>query len=117
VSKKNPISPKAHGAWIGGGAGAYVANQVVALISQWTHHPLATPYATLIYGVTPPVLAFLGAWLAPLLPQTMTQSAVVLAPPQPIQPAPMPAQQAASWPQDPVPVMVPVIPQAGSVNR
>jgi len=69
-----PISPKAHGAWLGSGSGAAVTNVVIGLLQQYvTHAPLASSLVTALYVVVPGLLAFTGAWLAPSLQQAEAQ--------------------------------------------
>jgi len=60
------VSPKAHGAWLGAGAGAAVAGVVVGLLQAYvTHHPLPQADITAIYAAMPALLAYVGAYLAP----------------------------------------------------
>jgi hypothetical protein len=64
-----PVSPKVHGAWLGAGAGAAIANALIQLIQSYgVHKALPLSVTALIFTVTPPAVAALGAWLAPLLP-------------------------------------------------
>lgn len=84
MSAANPISPKAHGAWLGAGSGAALTAEIIGLIqTYWTHKPLEPALVSLMYTVIPALVAFLGAWLAPLIPssiesQIAQQSALTL---------------------------------------
>jgi hypothetical protein len=69
MSAANPISPKAHGAWIGAGTGQAITVAVVGLIEAYGTRgplPMATVYA--IGLVITAALAFFGAYIAPHLP-------------------------------------------------
>lgn len=71
-----PISPKAHGAWLGAGTGAAIADEIISLVQTYgTHAPLPASTSALIFTVVPAVVAFLGAWLAPLVPASMKRDA------------------------------------------
>ena len=63
---RNPISPKAHGAWLGAGTGQAIAGVVVGLIQTYvTHATLATPAVQSIYIVISSLLALTGAYILP----------------------------------------------------
>jgi hypothetical protein len=82
-----PISPKVHGAWLGAGAGAGIANALIQLIQSYgVHKALPLSVTALIFTVTPPLVAALGAWLAPLLPSPIKKdiAAQVALLPQPV---------------------------------
>lgn len=103
-----PISPKAHGAWLGAGSGAAAGNEIIALIQTYAHTTLPPATVTLIYTLMPALAAFVGAWLAPLLPSTIWEQIQ----PKPVVPAatkltdfenlrPIPASsssEVATWP-------------------
>jgi hypothetical protein len=74
-----PVSPKAHGAWLGAGTGAAVANEVIQLIQTYGHTVLPAATTSLIYTVVPAIVAFVGAWLAPLLPAKLEDDAEEIA--------------------------------------
>ena len=60
------LSPKFHGAWLGAGTGASVANGITGLIqSYWTHAPLPAASVQLTYTIVGVVLAGFGAWIMP----------------------------------------------------
>lgn len=72
MSAANPISPKAHGAWLGAGSGAALTAEIISLIqTYWTHKPLEPALVSLMYTVVPAAVAFLGAYLAPLIPSSI----------------------------------------------
>jgi len=60
-----PIAPKAHGAWLGAGSGIGLAQAAVGIIQAIEHHPLAQGYVVGIYMLAGPLVAFIGAYLAP----------------------------------------------------
>jgi hypothetical protein len=69
-----PISPKAHGAYLGAGTGSLIANDLIQLIQQYiTHAALAPSLVTLIYTVVPALLAFVGAYVTPAIPVTLLE--------------------------------------------
>ena len=72
MSKANPVSPKAHGAWLGAGTGALLGQLVAGLLSHYLNHDKSLPTVdvTAITSVCTAVVAFVGAWLAPLLPKS-----------------------------------------------
>jgi hypothetical protein len=60
------ISPKAHGAWLGAGTAAAIANVIDGLIqSYWTHAPLPAADTQLTYTLVGIALAGFGAWVMP----------------------------------------------------
>ncbi len=66
MTAHNPVSPKAHGAWLGASSGAGAGTVAVGLIEQYvTHKALPAADVAAVYWVTSAVLAFAGAWLAP----------------------------------------------------
>lgn len=68
LTRQGPISPKAHGAWLGAGTGVAIANVVTGLIEAYgTHAALPAAAVAAISLVCSPLVAFLGAWLAPLI--------------------------------------------------
>lgn len=72
MSAANPISPKAHGAWLGAGSGAALTAEIISLVeAYWTHKPLDPALVSLLYTIVPAVVAFLGAYLAPLIPSSI----------------------------------------------
>lgn len=78
MSRLGPISPKAHGAWLGAGTGSYIASQVIALLQQYvTHTPIPTAAQGLIYGVLPTLLAFAVAYILPAIPASLVQQAKI----------------------------------------
>lgn len=61
-----PVTAKAHGAWLGAGAGSAIAAELVGLIQTYlTHSALPAPDVQLIYTIVPALVAFIGAYLAP----------------------------------------------------
>ncbi len=66
MTTRNPVSPKAHGAWLGASSGAGAGTVAVGLIEQYvTHKALPAADVAAVYWVMSAVLAFAGAWLAP----------------------------------------------------
>ncbi len=74
TNRLGPVSPKAHGAWLGAGSGSYVANTAIGLLQSYvTHAPLSPALVTLIYGAASVLLAFAAAWVLPALPASLVQ--------------------------------------------
>jgi hypothetical protein len=91
-----PISPKAHGAWLGSGSGAALANEVINLIQTYvTHAPLPQPTVALIYTLVPALMAFIGAYVVPAIPSSLSQQ----------------AQNVANGAPPALPLMLPPLPQ------
>lgn len=61
------FSPKAHGAGLGAGTGATIANLVIQTLQvDVLHRTLSQPATTLVYAACTIAVAYFGAWLAPL---------------------------------------------------
>ena len=60
-----PVAPKAHGAWLGAGSGAALAQAVIGVIQAITHTTLAPGFTAAIFALSTPLLAFIGSYLAP----------------------------------------------------
>lgn len=79
LTKSGPISPKAHGAWMGAGSGIGAANVIIGLIEAYgTHHALPIAAVSGIDFVVTPLAAFLGAWLQPLMSRVTAISVTTL---------------------------------------
>jgi hypothetical protein len=74
-----PISPKAHGAWLGAGTGAAITQEIINLVQTYGHTTLPPALTGMLFTVVPALVAGLGAWLAPLLPSALESDAVQLA--------------------------------------
>lgn len=78
--KIGPVSPKAHGAWMGSAAGASIAGTIVSLLQDYVSHgPLSSSLVSVIYMAVPAVTAFLGSYVAPVFPASMISQARSLA--------------------------------------
>lgn len=77
LTKSGPISPKAHGAWLGAGSGIAVANIIVGLIqTYWIHKALPGAAVQAIDAVCTAGVAFIGSWLAPLIAKSFPGAVV-----------------------------------------
>jgi hypothetical protein len=80
-TRSGPISPKAHGAWLGAGSGVAIANVAIGLIESYiTHKPLPVAAVAGINLAVTPLIAFIGSWLAPLLAGLTAKQAAAVTP-------------------------------------
>jgi len=71
----SPLSPKFHGAYLGAGSAAAIANVIIGLI--WPHGGESSAYIQLIYAGVGVVLAGFGAWVMPPAKPTAVPPAVL----------------------------------------
>ena len=106
-----PFEAKAHGAWLGAGSGVALAQIIVGVVQAVTRRPLDPGFIAAIDGVTSPLLALLGAWLAPHTPRLPVTPAVISVAPVP--PRKWPGQEGAT----PATASGPVSPQPAPASN